>query len=71
MHTGQHYTTGMTSNLTPHLTLSTQLSNERGNQLGYWISALDTILRDYAPDVVLVQGDTTRAAMTSSSLRTR
>ncbi|MEV0702674.1 UDP-N-acetylglucosamine 2-epimerase (non-hydrolyzing) [Saccharopolyspora sp. NPDC050389] len=63
IHTGQHYTTGMTAHLTPSLVLDAHPDRRatRGHQLGSWTNALDHAFREYRPDSVIVQGDTTSA----------
>ncbi|MEV5543299.1 UDP-N-acetylglucosamine 2-epimerase (non-hydrolyzing) [Saccharopolyspora shandongensis] len=63
IHTGQHYTTGMNAHLTPSLVLDAHHDHRatRGHQLGSWTSALDHAFREYRPDSVIVQGDTTSA----------
>lgn len=63
VHTGQHYSPGMTGHLTPDVTLDVCHAGEiaRGRQLGHLVTALDDVFRRHQPDAVLVQGDTTSA----------
>lgn len=63
VHTGQHYSTGMSGHLTPDLLLDTPEERDltRGRQLGHIITALDEVFTQHHLDAVLVQGDTTSA----------
>lgn len=63
IHTGQHYSTGMSGHIKPDAVLTIHHHNDltRGRQLGQLISALDQVLGQLQPDAVLVQGDTTSA----------
>jgi UDP-N-acetylglucosamine 2-epimerase (non-hydrolysing) len=63
IHTGQHYSAGMSGHLTPDLVLDTHHDHDttRGRQLGHLVSALDRAFGQHRPDAVLVQGDTTSA----------
>lgn len=63
VHTGQHYSRGMSGHVTPDVTMQAgRLPDEtRGGQLGRLVVALDRAFREHQPDTVLVQGDTTSA----------
>lgn len=63
IHTGQHYSNGMTGDLEPDLLLTSHPDHgaTRGHQLGYLTSALDHVLTQREPAAVVVQGDTTSA----------
>lgn len=63
VHTGQHYSSGMSGHLTPDAVLDVNHDRDitRGRQLGYLVTALDQVFDQHRPDVVLVQGDTTSA----------
>jgi UDP-N-acetylglucosamine 2-epimerase (non-hydrolysing) len=63
IHTGQHYSAGMSGHLSPDLALDTHHDHDttRGRQLGHLVSALDHAFGQHQPDAVLVQGDTTSA----------
>ena len=63
VHTGQHFSPGMSGHLVPDITLNTHDHRDltRGHQLGDLVTALDKVFRQHRPDAVLVQGDTTSA----------
>jgi UDP-N-acetylglucosamine 2-epimerase (non-hydrolysing) len=63
IHTGQHFSAGMSGHLTPHIVLDAHNGGDptRGHQLGNLVTALDRVFGQHHPDVVLVQGDTTSA----------
>jgi hypothetical protein len=63
VHTGQHYSTGMSGQLTPDIVLDAHDDRDisRGHQLGDLVTALDHAFAVREPDAVLVQGDTTSA----------
>ncbi len=63
VHTGQHYSTGMSGHLTPDVVLHTPEDRDltRGHQLGHLVAALDDVFARHPPGAVLVQGDTTSA----------
>ena len=73
IHTGQHYSAGLTGRVGPDLVLDPVPGASAGEQLGSWISALDNTFREYRPDAALVQGDTTSAlagALAANTTRT-
>ncbi|HEX5401754.1 MAG TPA: UDP-N-acetylglucosamine 2-epimerase [Pseudonocardiaceae bacterium] len=63
VHTGQHFSAGMSGQLTPDIVLDVQHDTDirRGHQLGDLVTALDQVFAVHEPDAVLVQGDTTSA----------
>jgi UDP-N-acetylglucosamine 2-epimerase (non-hydrolysing) len=63
IHTGQHYSPGMSGHLATEIAFEpNNLPDEtRGGQLGRLTGALDRTFRLHQPDAVLVQGDTTSA----------
>jgi UDP-N-acetylglucosamine 2-epimerase (non-hydrolysing) len=63
VHTGQHYSAGMSGQLTPDIVLDAHDDRDisRGHQLGDLVTALDHVFAQHEPDAVLVQGDTTSA----------
>jgi UDP-N-acetylglucosamine 2-epimerase (non-hydrolysing) len=63
VHTGQHYSAGMSGHITPEVVIDPHHDRDltRGHQLGHLVTALDGVLGQHQPDVVLVQGDTTSA----------
>src|SRR5262249_9064411 len=63
VHTGQHFSAGMSGRLTPSIVLDAHSGRDltRGHQLGNLVTALDHAFGQHHPDVVLVQGDTTSA----------
>ncbi|MBV9447538.1 MAG: UDP-N-acetylglucosamine 2-epimerase [Streptosporangiaceae bacterium] len=63
VHTGQHYSAGMSGQLTPDIVLDAHDDRDisRGHQLGDLLTALDHVFARHEPAVVLVQGDTTSA----------
>ncbi|WP_338600445.1 non-hydrolyzing UDP-N-acetylglucosamine 2-epimerase [Saccharopolyspora sp. SCSIO 74807] len=73
IHTGQHYSAGLTGRVGPDLVLDHDPGTSVGGKLGSWTSALDRTFREYQPDAVLVQGDTTSAlagALAANTTRT-
>jgi UDP-N-acetylglucosamine 2-epimerase (non-hydrolysing) len=75
VHTGQHFSPGMSGHITPDVVLDTHAAREttRGHQLGNLVTALDHVFGQHQPDVVLVQGDTTSAlagALAANATRT-
>lgn len=62
VHTGQHFSAGMSGQLTPDIVLNAHDDRDisRGHQLGD-LTALDQVFGRHEPDAVLVQGDTTSA----------
>jgi UDP-N-acetylglucosamine 2-epimerase (non-hydrolysing) len=63
VHTGQHFSAGMSGQLTPDIVLDAHDDRDisRGHQLGDFVTALDQVFARHKPDAVLVQGDTTSA----------
>jgi len=63
VHTGQHYSAGMSGQLAPDIVLDAHDDRDisRGHQLGDLVTALDHVFARHDPDAVLVQGDTTSA----------
>jgi UDP-N-acetylglucosamine 2-epimerase (non-hydrolysing) len=63
VHTGQHYSAGMSGHLQPDVILGAHDDHDmtRGRQLGHLVAALDGVFGERQPDAVLVQGDTTSA----------
>lgn len=63
VHTGQHFSAGMSGQLTPDIALDAHDNRDisRGHQLGDLVTALDQVFSLHEPDAVLVQGDTTSA----------
>ncbi|MGH3620244.1 MAG: non-hydrolyzing UDP-N-acetylglucosamine 2-epimerase [Sciscionella sp.] len=63
VHTGQHYSAGMSGHITPEVLINTHDDRDitRCRQLGHLVTALDHVFDQHQPDAVLVQGDTTSA----------
>jgi UDP-N-acetylglucosamine 2-epimerase (non-hydrolysing) len=63
VHTGQHFSAGMSGQLNPDIVLDAHDDRDisRGHQLGDLVTALDRVFALHEPDAVLVQGDTTSA----------
>jgi UDP-N-acetylglucosamine 2-epimerase (non-hydrolysing) len=63
VHTGQHFSAGMSGQLTPDIVLDAHDDRDisRGHQLGDLVTALDQVFALHEPNAVLVQGDTTSA----------
>lgn len=63
VHTGQHFSAGMSGQITPDIVLDAHDDRDisRGHQLGDLVTALDHVFALHEPDAVLVQGDTTSA----------
>ena len=55
VHTGQHFSPGMSGHLVPDITLNTHDHRDltRGHQLGDLVTALDKVFRQHRPDAVL------------------
>ncbi|MGH3768392.1 MAG: non-hydrolyzing UDP-N-acetylglucosamine 2-epimerase [Pseudonocardiaceae bacterium] len=75
VHTGQHFSSGMSGHIAPDVLLDAQDDGDltRGRQLGDLVTALDHVFGQHQPDVVLVQGDTTSAlagALAANATRT-
>lgn len=63
IHTGQHYSTGMTGDLPAARVQLRPLPHDttRGQQLGHLTSEIATVFHERPPEAVIVQGDTTSA----------
>ncbi|MPZ00446.1 MAG: UDP-N-acetylglucosamine 2-epimerase (non-hydrolyzing), partial [Actinophytocola sp.] len=61
IHTGQHYSMGMTGTIRNDLQIARATLKSRGHQLGHLTTELDRIFRAHTPRAVVVQGDTTSA----------
>lgn len=63
VHTGQHFSAGMSGQLNPDIVLDAHDDRDisRGHQLGDLVTALDQVFALHEPDAVIVHGDTTSA----------
>jgi UDP-N-acetylglucosamine 2-epimerase (non-hydrolysing) len=63
VHTGQHFSAGMSGHITLDVVLDAHDDRgiTRGHQLGDLVAALDQVFGEHQPDAVIVQGDTTSA----------